>query len=155
MADGKVEQLLIATSKGEDMQLVDTVNAVTGKGLEGDRYFNGTGTFSPDEPTPDYEITFVEAENIEKFAAEHNLQFNGPDARRNIVTRGISLNDLVDTEFQVGDARIRGIRFCEPCQYLADRTHAEILPALVGRGGLRARIIGSGTIKVGDEIRVD
>ncbi|MFT7640213.1 MAG: MOSC domain-containing protein YiiM [Pirellulaceae bacterium] len=155
MADGNVEQLFIAAGKGEEMQSVQAAKTVVGKGLEGDRYFDGTGTFSPDEPKPDSEITFIEAENIENFAADHKLSFSGADARRNVVTRGIALNDLVDTEFQVGEARIRAIRLCEPCQYLAERTHAEILPALVGRGGLRAQIIGGGTIRVGDEIRID
>ena len=107
------------------------------------------------EPTPDFEVTFIEAENIEQFAADTGLSFTGLDARRNIVTRGVALNDLVETEFQVGEVRIRGIRFCEPCQYLADRTHSEILPALLGRGGLRAQIIGGGTIQVGDTIQLD
>ena len=124
-----------------------------GKGLEGDRYFAGTGTFSPTTPKPDYELTLIEQENIDAFAAESGLPFTAASARRNIVTTGIRLNDLVGVEFLVGEVRIRGIRLCEPCTHLAKRSFQEILNGLVHKGGLRAQILSAGTIQVGDPIR--
>ena len=129
------------------------VRAVPGRGLEGDRYFAGQGTFSPKSPEPDFEITFIEQEKIEAFARERALDFTAIHARRNIVTQGVDLNGLVGKEFYVGDVRIRGIRLCEPCNYLAKITYPEVLKGLVHQGGLRARILSEGMIRVGDLIR--
>ena len=125
-----------------------------GQGLEGDRYFSGTGTFSPERQNPDFEITFIEQEKIEAFARESNLPFTSRHARRNIVTEGVSLNDLAGKEFYVGEVRIRGLRLCEPCNYLAQISFPETLKGLVHKGGLRAQILSEGLIRVGDPIRV-
>ena len=125
-----------------------------GKGLEGDRYFSSTGTFSPKLQSADFEITFIEQEQIEAFARESGLPFTSLHARRNIVTEGVGLNDLVGREFLVGAVRIRGIRLCEPCNYLAKISFPEILSGLVHRGGLRAQILSEGVIRIGDTILV-
>jgi MOSC domain-containing protein YiiM len=130
------------------------VRAVPGKGLEGDRYFASAGTFSPESPKPDYELTFIEEEKIQAFAHEFSLPFTSHHARRNIVTAGVGLNDLVGKEFYVGDIRIRGIRLCEPCSYLAKISFDETLHGLVHKGGLRAQILSEGVIRVGDAIRI-
>lgn len=126
--------------------------AVPGKGLEGDRYFDGKGTFSPSPQKPDYEITLAEKEKIEAFAIESGLPFTTFHARRNVVTEGVDLNALVGREFLLGEVRIRGIRLCEPCAYLAKTTFPEALRSLVHKGGLRAQIITEGTIRVGDAV---
>ena len=84
--------------------------AIPGKGLVGDRYFDGVGTFSPHPQKPDFEITLIESEKIDSFAAESRLPFSAFDARRNIVTEGIDLNALVGKEFLIGAVRLRGIR---------------------------------------------
>ncbi|HEY2952906.1 MAG TPA: MOSC domain-containing protein [Verrucomicrobiae bacterium] len=124
-----------------------------GKGLEGDRYFSDTGTFSPKIQKADFEITFIEQEKIEAFARESALPFTSKHARRNIVTKGVSLNDLAGREFYVGAVRIRGIRLCEPCHYLAKNSFPETLTGLVHKSGLRAQILSEGVIRVGDTIR--
>lgn len=124
-----------------------------GKGLEGDRYFSGSGTFSPRPQKPDFEVTFVEGEKIAAFARESGLPFNSLLARRNIVTEGVSLNDLVGEEFWVGEVRMRGVRLCEPCNHLAKASFPEILKGLIHKAGLRAQIISEGRIRVGDLIR--
>ena len=131
------------------------VRAVPGQGLEGDRYFSGTGTFSPEHSQPDFEITFIEQEKIEAFARESNLPFTSLHARRNIVTEGVSLNDLAGKEFTVGEVRLLGLRLCEPCTYLAKISFPETLKGLVHKGGLRAQILSGGLIRVGDRIRVE
>jgi MOSC domain-containing protein YiiM len=101
-----VTQILTADSPETAMNTRSEVRAVPGKGLEGDRYFEGTGTFSPLPRKPDFEITFIEGEKIEAFARESGLPFTARHARRNIVTEGVDLNALVGREFSVGDVRI-------------------------------------------------
>ena len=130
------------------------VRALPGKGLEGDRYFAGKGTFSPNPQKPDFEITLVEKEKIEAFAAESGLPFTASHARRNLVTEGVDLNALAGKEFLVGEVRLRGIRLCEPCSYLAKTTFPETLRGLVHKGGLRAQIVSEGTIRLGDAVVV-
>ena len=150
----RVTQILIAATPDSDMTEQQEVRAVPARGLEGDRYFVGAGTFSPVPHKPDYEITFIERENIEAFARETALPFTALQARRNIVTEGVRLNDWVGKEFYVGAVRIRGIRLCEPCSYLAKISFPETLRGLVHKGGLRAQILSEGVIRVGDELKL-
>lgn len=147
-----VAEILIAAGPASPMESRAEVRAVPGAGLEGDRYFSGVGTFSPHPQKPDHEITLIEAENIQAFAAASGLPFSAAHARRNLVTRGVDLNALAGREFQVGEVRIRGIRLCEPCTYLAKITYPETLKGLVHKGGLRAQILSAGVIRVGDAI---
>jgi len=135
------------------MQPKQEVRAIPGRGLVGDRYFFGEGTFSPHPQKPDFEITFIEHENIEAFARDSGLAFTSGHARRNIVTEGVDLNELAGKEFLVGEVRIRGIRLCEPCTYLAKTSFPETLRGLVNKGGLRAQILSEGVIRVGDDIK--
>jgi GNAT superfamily N-acetyltransferase len=125
---------------------------VPGRGLEGDRYYLNRGTFTPASPKPDHELTLIEHEAIDAFAQESGLAFTALDARRNVVTKGVRLNGLVGREFSIGSVRIKGLRLCEPCNYLAKTTHPEVLRGLVHRGGLRAQIVSENIIRVGDPI---
>ena len=150
----QVIQILIAESPESAMRSLTEVRAMPGKGLEGDRYFSSTGTFSPTCQKPDFEITFIEQEQIEAFAHESHLPFTAMHARRNIVTEGVRLNDLVEKEFYVGEVRIRGIRLCEPCNYLAKISFPEKPKGLVHRGGLRAQVLSEGLIRAGDPITI-
>ncbi|MDA1278170.1 MAG: MOSC domain-containing protein [Verrucomicrobia bacterium] len=148
----RVSLILIAKSPSLPMESQAQVLAVPGKGLAGDRYFDGTGTFSPHPNQPDFELTLIETEKIECFAKEFALAFTAYDARRNIVTEGVDLNALAGKEFMIGSVRIRGMRLCEPCNYLAKKTHADTLRGLIHKGGLRAQIISEGFIRCGDSI---
>ncbi len=136
------------------MQSHGSGRAVAGRGLEGDRYFFGIGTFSPATQKPDYEVTLIESENIEAFIRTSGRAFSAFDARRNLVTLGIALNDLVAREFSVGAVRMKGVRLCESCNYLAKKTRPDVLRGLVHQGGLRAQILSDGVINVGDPIVV-
>jgi MOSC domain-containing protein YiiM len=131
------------------------VRAVPGRGLEGDRYFVGAGTFSPHPQKPDFEITFIEKEKVQAFVRDSGMPFTVFHARRNIVTEGVELNALVGKEFYVGQVRIRGIRLCEPCTHLAKTSFPEALSGLVHKGGLRAQILSEGNIRTGDVISVE
>lgn len=128
------------------------VRAVAGRGLEGDRYFAGSGTFSPTPQRPDFEVTLIEWEKVDAFARESGLPFTTAHARRNLVTEGVDLNALAGREFRIGGALIRGIRLCEPCNYLAKTSFPETLKGLVHKGGLRAQILKDGIIRAGDSI---
>ena len=134
------------------MVAVTEVYAVPGRGLDGDRYFHRTGTWSGRRGSGT-EVTLVELEVLEDLGRDHGIFLNPQDPRRNIITRGISLNDFVGREFHVGEVILRGVGLCEPCAHLERATQSGVVRALVHRGGLRAQILASGMIKVDDLIQ--
>jgi MOSC domain-containing protein YiiM len=133
------------------MRSVDWVRAIPGKGLEGDRYFEASGTYS-DSPGPGREVTLIESEAIEAMARDNGITIPEGASRRNVVTRGAPLNHLVGMEFDVGPVRLLGIRLCEPCSHLESLTRKGLIAGLVHRGGLRAQILTEGDIRIGDPI---
>ncbi|MBC8121880.1 MAG: MOSC domain-containing protein [Gemmatimonadaceae bacterium] len=153
MQPGLLVSIHIAVGPEEPMQIVQHTRAVAGKGLEGDRYFYGIGTFSGNGG-PDREITLIELEAIEAFERDYGVQLDAADARRNLVTRGVALNHLVDRKFKVGQATLQGIRLCEPCNHLTRVIGRQTIPGLIHRGGLRAQILTDGLIQVGDPVEV-
>ena len=134
------------------MVAVDEVRAVAGKGLQGDRYLNQTGKFS-DRPGPARQLTLIELESLEALQRENATTLRPLESRRNIVTRGVPLNHLVDRRFRLGEVVARGIRLCEPCEYLEEITQKKVISGLIHRGGLRAEILEGGTVRIGDSIR--
>ena len=95
----------------------------------------------------------VGVEAIDGMEREIGVMLDYKDARRNIITRDVPLNDLIDKEFTVGGVRVKGIRLNEPCLHLAQLTDQKVLKGLVHRGGLRAQILTDGTIQVGDTVQ--
>jgi hypothetical protein len=158
---GSVVSIHVAPDAGEPMQVVAEAHAVPGRGLEGDRYFLGTGHWSEVIGYGGCEVTLIEIETIE--ALEHGvvngagdrlgIKISAADTRRNIATSGAPLNHLVDREFWVGAVRMRGTRLCEPCEYLEVLTRPGVMGGLVHRGGLRATILTEGVIRAGDIVR--
>jgi len=142
---GVVEAILTAPDAEQPLRRTRTVGAVAGRGLEGDRYFDGRGTFSG--PGRGYELTLVERDVLDE------LDLLWEDARRNIVTSGVSLNGLVGRRFTIGDVVCIGRRLAEPCAHLERLTRPGLLRPLVHRAGLRADILESGTISVGDTLQ--
>jgi len=151
MFRGNVVSLHIAQDAAVPMESAADVKAVVGRGLAGDRYFNGTGHWSK-HPGVSREVTLIEIEAIEALEREKSIAVAPGAARRNVVTRGVPLNHLVGLEFQVGAVRLRGTRLCEPCAYLEGLTQKGVLAGLIHRGGLRAEIVTGGTIRVEDII---
>lgn len=147
MPEATVVAIFTAPEKHVPLVSRDEVNAVAGRGLEGDRYFNAEGW---DEPKR--EITLVELEAVEAANRDYDLGLTPEDMRRQIVTKGIALNHLVDREFTVGDVRCRGIKLNEPCNHLRKLADKPLIKPMIHRGGLRAQILESGTIRVGDPI---
>lgn len=141
---GTVESIHIAAEATELPRSVNRATAVAGRGLEGDRYFKGEGSFS-DWPG-DRDLTLIEAEAVEAAGIEPG------EARRNVVVRGLDLNALVGERFRIGAVECEGLELAPPCNHLAKLTRPEVLRALAGRGGLRAAIRGDGEIAVGDAV---
>jgi MOSC domain-containing protein YiiM len=130
-------------------QAMTEAEARAHRGLVGDRYFEGCSTLSDWEPKgPGRELTLIESEVL----AEIGL--SAAEARRNIVTEGLRLNDLVGKRFRIGSVLIEGIRLCPPCAHLDKVVGKALLKPLADRGGLRADILSDGGIRVGDDIHV-
>ena len=130
---------------------VEAVRAVAGQGLEGDRYFLRTGTYSK-KHDESREVTFIESEALEALQRDYGLELSAAESRRNILTGGAALNHLVGRRFRAGEAVLEGVRLCEPCGHLEQLTGRSVRAGLVHRGGLRARVIGDGQIRVGDTL---
>jgi MOSC domain-containing protein YiiM len=144
MDGGRVEAIFISAEHGELPRAVDSVRAIAGKGLEGNRYF--------DEGKPESELTLIEAEALEALAAEHGIELDGAASRRNVLTRGVRLNDLVGERFRVGELECRGIELCEPCRDLEAMTKPGVVKGLVHRAGLNAEILVGGELRPGDPV---
>jgi MOSC domain-containing protein YiiM len=151
MFQGELVSIFISAKAGLPMEPREAARAVPGRGLDGDRYFDGVGHWS-NHPGDGREITLIEIEAIEALAREKEIEIAPEVARRNLVTRGVPLNHLVGREFQVGSVRMVGKRLCEPCQYLEDMTTKGVLTGLLHRGGLRAEVVSGGTIRIGDAV---
>jgi MOSC domain-containing protein YiiM len=132
------------------MRLVEHATVRAGRGVQGDRYFDGRGTFSNRYATG-VDLTLIEGEALDDLVLPSG-RLAPEEARRNVVTRGIDLNALVATRFCVDDVACVGRRLCEPCAHLQRLTHPDTLRGLVHRGGLRADVLSDGVIHVGDRV---
>ena len=155
---GRVSSLWITAEAKEPMQAVDSVRAVAGRGLEGDRYFFGKGSFDRAElPSSGRALTLIERESVEicrrKLAQELGSRaLSAGELRRNIVTEHVALDELVGATFRIGDAVLKGIRLTPPCRLLQRLTELDVMHGLAKRGGLRVDILESGTIRAGDDV---
>jgi hypothetical protein len=147
---GTVELIALAAEAEGPMRAVSEAEAVEGRGLLGDRYERGAGTFS-DPRGGGYDLTVVEAEALEELSSK-GVDLAPIEARRNLVVRGIELDDLIGRRFRVGEVECFGQRRCEPCSHLQRLTQPGVLRGLVHRGGLRADVLSDGMIRTGDSI---
>lgn len=147
LSEARVEEILVGRAAVELPRAVPRALVVAGRGIGGDRYFAGAGTWSDWPDQTGIALTLVEAEVLEE------LGLDGAAARRNVVTRGIRLNDLVGKQFRIGSLECRGVRLAEPCKHLEQLTGVPV-KALLHRGGLRVDVLADGEIAVGDAIVV-
>jgi MOSC domain-containing protein YiiM len=148
---GTVAAIFITPEAAQEMIAVHHVRAFADRGLEGDRFFRPSWKALK---RPDKAVTLIEAETLESAAVELATENLAQKSRRNIVTRGVPLVDLLDREFFVGSARLRGIRLFEPCGHLVKLSGLKgIFKALEHRSGLKAAVVGDGVIRVGDSVR--
>lgn len=151
---GEVLSIQIAPRAGDALHGVEQVRAVAGMGIEGDRYFHRTGTYSK-KHDESREVTLIESEALEALERDYGHHLTSAESRRNITTRGVALNHLVGKRFHVGRAVLRGVKLCEPCAHLEQVTGRNVRTGFVHRGGLRAQIVQSGVIQVGDSLEMD
>jgi DNA-binding transcriptional ArsR family regulator len=149
---GLVHSLHVAEAGGAPMQTVSEGRVVEGRGIEGDRYFDGLGTFSK-KPGTGRHVTLIELEARHALLADHGVALDPADARRNVVTCGVPLNHLIGRELRIGKVVLRGMRPCEPCTYLSGLLGTDVKTGLIHRGGLRADVVRGGTIRAGDTVR--
>jgi MOSC domain-containing protein YiiM len=145
---GRVEGIYVTPEHGELPQPVESVRALAGRGLEGNRYFF-------DEAPAGRALTLIAAEAVEAMEREHGISLEPRESRRNVVTRGIDVNELVGKRFRVGSVECEGVELCEPCADLQAMTKPGVIKGLAHRGGLNADILSDGEISVGDAVVTD
>ena len=153
---GVLLHIHIAPAASYEMEELAEANLVAGRGIEGDRYFLGTGTYSP---KPDIrEVTLIEIEALEALAKndpplqQSPITLDPADHRRNLTTRGVPLNHLVGKRFRVGETVLRGGRLNFPCKYLEELLGMPVFLPLYNRSGLNCSIETGGIIRPGDPI---
>ena len=153
MAEGKVISLHTTVRMSESMDEVRYLKCIAGKGIDGDRYLLGTGTYSK-KPEPGRQLTIIEIEELEALE-KVGLRCTANQSRRNVVCKGIRLNDLVGKEIMVGEVRLMVHRLCQPCLYLENKLEQPGLKdALLDKGGLKCEILSDGEIKPDDVIKL-
>ncbi len=144
----KVFKLGITRNNNKEIEEVETIEVLANKGVVGDRHFDNYND-------PYCQLSLIEAENIDEYNLKFGLNIPYLDFRRNIITKGIKLNDLVGKKLSIGNVEVEGIDLCRPCRHLTEMLDQEnILKEFLRKGGLRCQILSSSKIKVGDTIKV-
>jgi MOSC domain-containing protein YiiM len=145
---GRVEGIFIGPERQVPEPVV-RVQAVAGKGLEGNRYFFADGAPSGRA------LTLIAAEALEALERDTGIVLSAAESRRNVLTRGIDVNALVGRRFRIGELECYGVELCEPCTHLQGLTQPGVLDGVVHRAGLNADILTDGEIAVGDEVTAE
>ena len=144
-----VSKICYTKNEGKELLNAISVEVIKNKGIVNDRYFK-------DNNDKDKQLTLIESENIDYFNKKLNTNIPYIDFRRNIISKGIKLNELIDKEILIGEVRIRGVRLCDPCKYLQDKLKKKYkiknLTNLYNRGGLRCEVLSNGKISINDKI---
>jgi len=144
----KVFKIGITNTNNKKIEELDSIDVVANKGIVGDRHFK-------DFNDPYCQLSLIESENIDYYNIKYGLNIPYIDFRRNIVTSGIQLNELVGKKLKIGDVELEGVDLCRPCKHLTEMLgEANILKEFLRRGGLRCQILSSSKIKIGDKIQI-
>ena len=144
----KVIKLGITKNSAQKIEEVEKIEILSGKGVVGDRSFQ-------DSNDARKQITLIESENIDYYNNKFKTDYPYVDFRRNVVTKGIQLNDLVGKKLLIGNVEVQGHDLCRPCKHLEETLKGQdIIKEFLRRGGLRCEILKSGTINIADEIKV-
>ena len=142
----EVFKIGITENNNKKIDEVNSIDLIANKGIVGDRYFK-------DFSDPMSQLTLIESENIDDYNRRYNLNIDYLDFRRNIITKDIKLNNYVDKKILIGKVEVEAIDLCRPCRFLQEKINKNnIIKEFLRKGGLRCRILSSGTIKVGDLI---
>lgn len=152
MMKGKVIAIFTAPEKHAEQISLEAVQLKAGKGIVGDRFFGLRKT------QPGRNLTLIEWEAIKEFNLTYNENIPLKASRRNLLTQGIRLKDLIGRPFKIGQVLCRGVELCEPCKVMVREfpgtslTHNDIIRAFIGKGGIRAEVLTDGIVKSGDGI---
>lgn len=149
---GVVESIYVTGEGSAAMERVEEVRTIEGCGIEGDRYCEGTGYWTNFGDV--CEVTLISSEDLEHIEGKLGISVANGEHRRNIVTRGIRLGDLRGKRFRIGETVLEYDRPRPPCRHVQDLTEPGMTKALKGRGGICARVVRAGTIRVRDAIEV-
>ncbi len=143
---GTVLKLGITSNNNKDIEEVDFINVLANKGVVGDRHFN-------EYNDPYSQLSLIESENIDHYNLKYGLNIPYLNFRRNIVTKGIRLNQLIGKRLKIGNVEVEGIDLCRPCKHLTEMLNQEnVLKEFLRKGGLRCQILSSSKIILGDKI---
>ena len=144
----KVFKLGIAANSNQPIKEVNSIEVLENKGILGDRHFHHFND-------PYNQISLIESENIDEYNIKFGLDIPYIDFRRNVVTKGIQLNELIGKKLKVGSVELEGIELCRPCKHLTEMLDQKnILKEFLRKGGLRCQILSSAKIKIGDIVKV-
>ena len=144
----EVYKLGITTKNNQPISEVNSIDVIANQGVVGDRHFSEFND-------PYNQISLIESENIDYYNIKYGLNIPYIDFRRNIITKGIKLNDLVGKRFKIGKVELEGIDLCRPCKHLSEILDQDnIIKEFLRRGGLRCQILTSSNIKINDKISV-
>ena len=144
----KVYKLGISTINNQPIKEVNSIDVLANQGVVGDRHFKEFND-------PYNQLSLIESENIDHYNIRFGLSIPYIDFRRNVVTTGIKLNELIGKKILVGNVQLEGIDLCRPCRHLTEVLGQDnILKEFLRKGGLRCRVLSSSSIKVGDKIKV-
>ena len=142
----EVFKLGITEKNNQQIDEVKSIDVLANKGIVGDRHFKEFND-------PYNQLSLIESENIDYYNIKYSLDIPYIEFRRNVITKGIQLNDLVGKKFMVGEVELEGIDLCRPCRHLTEVLNQDnVLKEFLRKGGLRCQILSSSTIKVGDKI---
>ena len=144
----KVFKLGITDINNKEIKEVKSIEVLANKGVIGDRHFK-------DFNDPYCQLSLIESENIDYYNFKYGLDIPYINFRRNIVTKGIQLNELVGKKLKIGKVNLEGIDLCRPCRHLTEILNQDnILKEFLRRGGLRCQILSSSSIDIGDDIKI-
>ena len=144
----EVFKLGITANNNQPIKEVNSIEVLANKGIVGDRHFH-------DFNDPYNQLSLIEAENIQEYNIKYGLDIPYTDFRRNVITKGIKLNDLIGKKLKVGNVELEGIELCRPCRHLTEMLDQKnILKEFMRKGGLRCQILSSSKINVGDKIEI-
>ena len=143
-----VVNICITSESGKKMESINSIKVIANKGIVNDRYFK-------EDNDKNNQITLIESENVDYYNKISGTNFIPTDFRRNVITKGISLNKLVGKEILIGEVRLKIHDLCEPCRYLQELLgEKNLVKKLLNRGGLRCELLTNGNINVNDPIKI-
>ena len=144
----KVFKIGISKKNGEKINEINEIEVLSGKGIMGDRHYHDSNNHKG-------QITLIEKENIDYYNNKYKTEISYIDFRRNIITEGVELNNLIKKEIEIGTVKIFPYELCRPCLHLEQMVNGkDIIKEFLRRGGLRCEVLVSGKVKIGDKIKI-